>query len=210
MDMFQGAALALALCLDSFAAALALSAAGIHVSLLSGSVINGISAVLLAVSLAAGRVLRPVLPQGAARYAGFLLLAGLGLTRLLDSAIKELIRRSQTGSASISFRFLSFDCVLRVFADSTAADADRSQALTPGEAIPLAAALSLDSLAAGAGAGMASLALSPVMMALLAFFSGSAFMGLGCALGRRFKSSGPDLSWLGGIVLLLLAVSRLL
>ena len=209
MHLFQGAALVLALCLDSFVAALALSTEGIRVPPAAVAVISGISAAFLAISMLAGQLLRPILPPMAARTAGFLLLAALGLTRLLDSGIKKLIRRSQTGSAKISFRFLSFDCILRIYADSTAADADSSKALTPAEAIPLSVALSLDSLAAGLGAGMWASVRFLCAAAGFSLCMGAASVALGCALGRRLRST-LDLSWLGGILLVSLAVTKLL
>ena len=209
MHLGQSAALVIALCLDSLVAALALSAGGIRVSRAAAAVVSGVSAVFLTLSMAAGQLLRPILPPAAAKTAGFLILAALGVARLLDSAIKGLIRRSSTHSARIDFRFLGFDCILRIYADSTAADADSSKTLTPAEAVPLSIALSLDSLAAGLGAGMWASPGSLGFTAGLSLCMGAASVALGCALGRRLHSA-LDLSWAGGLLLLGLAAAKLL
>lgn len=207
---FSAAALVLALCLDAFVASFAFGAEGIRIPVLPAVIVSAIGTSALCFSLLLGGLLRPLLPEAACRAVGFSVLLLLGLARLMDSGIKNLIRRSNTGSARFRFRFLHFDCILRVYADSTAADSDHSQTLSCSEAAPLALALSADSLAAGFGAGVAQ-AGGAAAMAVFSFLSGLLLVGAGALLGRRFaRRTGLSLSWLGGAVLILLGFSKLL
>ena len=200
--------LVLALCLDSFMAALSLSCDQIQVPLSSAIVISGVSAGFLALAMGVGQLVQPFLPPVAADAAGCLLLCALGLTRLLDNAIKRLIRKSQEGWADLRFRFLSFRCILRIYADSSAADADCSKAITPCEALPLAIALSLDSLAAGLGVGLGASPAFLLCASMLALCMGTCSVTAGCALGSRLGGR-LNLDWLGGLVLVGLGVSKL-
>ncbi|MEA5010543.1 MAG: manganese efflux pump [Angelakisella sp.] len=201
--------LVLALCLDSFMAALSLSCDQIRVPLTSAVVISGVSAGFLAAAMGVGQLAQPFLPPAAAAAAGCILLCALGLARLLDNAIKRLIRKSHEGWADLHFRFLSFQCILHIYADSSAADADRSKAITPMEALPLAIALSLDSLAAGLGVGLGGSATFLAAGIALALCMGTISVVAGCKLGRYFCGK-IDLGWLGGIMLIFLGISKLL
>ncbi|MCI8622725.1 MAG: sporulation membrane protein YtaF [Provencibacterium sp.] len=203
-------ALVFALCLDSFVASFAFGAQQIRIPPLPAMMISAVCAATLGVSLLIGSLLRPFLPPGLCPAAGFSILLLLGVTRLLDSGIKNLIRRSQSGSARLQFHFMSFQCILRIYADNTAADSDHSQSLSCLEAAPLALALSADSLAAGFGAGIAETGSAAVMTAL-SFLAGLLLVGLGAVAGRAVaKRTDLNLSWLSGAVLILLAVGKLL
>ena len=209
MYLLAMGALVLALCSDSFVASLALGADGIRIPPAAVAIISSISAGFLALSMGAGRLLQPLLPTGVAQWVGCIILCTLGGVRLLDGGIKRLINHSQKGQAKLSFHFLNFRCILRIYADSTAADTDTSKSLTPTEALPLAIALSLDSLAAGLGAGLGSSWEFLVATVLLALGTSAASVALGSALGRRLQV-GTALSWLGGILLIGLGVAKLL
>ena len=206
----QAVFLVSALCLDSFAASFAFGAERIRIPPLSVAVISGMCSLVLAVSLFFGAALRPYIPHALSSGISFAILALLGLFRLLDSGIKNLIRKSQSGRAQIKFKFLSFDFILRIYADSTEADCDHSKVLAPLEAAPLSLALSIDGLAAGVGAGIMGLHYLPVI--LLSFFIGALMVSGGSYLGRHIAARHEELnlSWVSGLVLLGLAFMRLL
>lgn len=197
-----------ALSADAFAASFAYGASRIRIPLSSLLVVDGICTGLLGVSLLMGSWLRPWISPAAARTAGVLLLALLGGFRLFDSGIKALIRRRVSRRRGINrewrFSLLSLRVVLTIYADPEAADRDGSKSLSPGEAASLAVAMSLDGLAVGFGAGLAS---TPVWLVLVfsLLLSAGAMKG-GCALGRRAAAKlKTDVSWLSGALLLVLA-----
>ena len=137
---------------------------------------------------------------------GFLLL--LGVTKLFDSSIKAYIRRHKAMKRDIRFSLSSLRFILTVYADPQEADRDASQSLSAGEAASLAVALSLDSLAAGIGAGVSRV--GPLEAAAVAFFLGILAVLAGHAAGKRLAERCPsDLSWIGGLLLILLAIGRL-
>lgn len=157
---------------------------------------------------AGGRVIRPLLPQGLAEGLGFAILLLLGVTKLFDSSIKAYIRRHKAMKRDIRFSLSSLRFILTVYADPQEADRDASQSLSAGEAASLAVALSLDSLAAGIGAGVSRV--GPLEAAAVAFFLGILAVLAGHAAGKRLAERCPsDLSWIGGLLLILLAIGRL-
>lgn len=99
--------------------------------------------------------------------------------------------------------------MLLVYADETRADWDHSKTLSPREALLLAIPLSADSLVTGL-----SIAPSPLKIAallLFSFFLGCAASGAGAVAGRRAAAaSRRDLSWLSGVLLLLIAFAKVL
>ncbi len=85
---------------------------------------------------------------------------------------------------------------------------DHSQSISVSEAASLALALSLDGAAAGFGAAMGNISIPAVVIASLAANQISLLLGswLGEKLSRRLSMS---LGWLGGVILILLAFSKL-
>lgn len=197
-----------ALSLDALVASFSFGVEKIKVPWLSAAVMSGICSAFLAVSLLLGSVVKPYLPGRLAALISFFILLFLGITRLLDSAIKTCIKKSCCKSKDIRFKLLDLNFMLRIYADSTEADVNNSKTLSAGEASSLAVALSLDGLATGFGAGITSA--NPAEMILFSFLIGLAAIRIGCAIGRRIASGANlNLSWVGGAVLILLAVSKL-
>lgn len=196
-----------ALCLDTLVAAFALGAQGIQVPGRSSAVIAALCTGTLAVSLGVGAMVHPWLPPRAGRCLSFAVLLCLGIARLLDGLVKDLLRRQGGPAADIRFHFLSFRFLLRIYADSSEADLDRSKALGPGEAAALALALSADGLAAGFGAGTGGTLAGTLACSFLCNLGAVA---AGSRLGRRASRGRLNLSWLAGTVLLALAAAKLL
>jgi len=79
----------------------------------------------------------------------------------------------------------------------------------PKEALSLAAALALDGAAVGFGAAMSNLNIVAVI--IFALVTDTVAIILGGFLGRRFASKlSFNISWLGGVLLMMLAVFTLL
>ena len=105
-----------------------------------------------------------------------------------------------------SMKEISF--VIDVYIDETRADIDHSKILSAKEAIYLAIALSIDSLATGIAFGMAIN--DPKEVLLISFVMGILILTIGQWLGRRIsKAVSYDLSWMTGVILLILAFSRI-
>lgn len=198
-----------ALSLDAFAASFAFGVEKIRVPFSSAVVISVVCSAMLTISLFFGSFVKPWLPPGTAAAIGFLILFSLGLTRLFDSAIKRAIRKSCSHMADFQFKLLNFHFLLRIYADSTEADVNKSKTLSATEASSLAIALSLDGLATGFGAGITEAGYIEVV-----FFSllvGLLAVILGCRLGGRLsQKSSLDLTWFGGLMLIFLAVMKIL
>ena len=197
-----------ALSLDALVASFSFGVEKIKVPWLSALFMSGICSAFLAVSLLLGSVVKPYVSPHLAAVLSFLILLILGITRLLDSAIKTCIKKSCTKTKDIKFKLLDLHFMLRIYADSTEADVNHSKSLSVGEASSLAVALSLDGFATGFGAGLTNA--NPVEMILFSFIIGLIAIRIGCAVGRRVASSAAlNLSWAGGAILILLAFTKL-
>ena len=192
--MITAVAFVVALSLDSFATSFAYGTRRIRIPLASVVAMSAVGAGVLAFSLTLGSVAARHVPAEFLRFAGFAVLLALGLYKSFDELIKSLLRRRAAP-------------MLRVYLDPESADADRSRVLSVGESMSLAFVLSLDSLAAGVGFAAAG---QGVVLVALALVTGSLAVLLGGKLGFSIaKKSRLNLSWLSGILLILLACSKL-
>ena len=211
-DLFYAALEALllvvALSLDAFVASFAYGAQRIRILYSSAAIISVICTAMLAVSLLAGSLLRPFLPQSFTKGLCFAILFLLGLVKLCDSTIKTLIRKHKRMHRQVSFSLFSLKFILDVYADPEKADRDGSRELSPAEAASLAVALSLDGLAVGFGAALMQVNFLMVMLFSLAV--GMLAVRLGGKIGNRAAQKLPfDLSWLSGALLIVLAILKL-
>ena len=199
--------LAAALSVDAFAASFAYGADRIRIPPLSGLVVAGVCTGVLAFSLTAGQLIAPLLPEGFPKTAGFICLFILGGIKLFDSGLKAVARRISSSCREVRFRLFSLRFILQIYGDCIKADQDCSRRLSAGEAAALAAALSLDGLAAGFGAGMHLAGLGALLQTLLiSLLTTLAAVGLGSLLGRRLAQKlSFDVSWVSGAMLILLA-----
>lgn len=199
--------LAFALCVDAFLAAFSYGVSRIKIPFFSAAVIAGVGTTVLGAALWAAAMAQPLLPPGFAKWAGVSLLLFIGLWSLFQNSIKAFLKRLG-GGTQFSFHWGGVGFVLDVYMDETLADADSSQVLTAREALYLAAALSMDSLVSGFGAGLDLQ--HPGILLGCTFFLHLCAVGGGCALGRKLSGGRElNLSWLGGVLLILLALLRL-
>lgn len=152
-----------ALSADTFAAGLAYGAGGIRLPPASLAAASAVSSLVLGLSMLAGRLAGTSLPAGAVKVFGFLILALLGLWKLLvHSGGKK----------------------------AEEADKNKDRLVSLPEALTLGAALSADSLAAGIGAVALN---TPLLAAVAAsFLAGAAAFAGGGRLGRALCSRGGD------------------
>ena len=197
-----------ALSVDAFVSCFAYGASRIHVPFSSAMVINLICSGILALALLFGGLIGNWVPPGVTTGICFFLLLGLGLSKIFDSAVKALICRHQAFQKNIRFSFFQLGFLLSIYANPEAADRDHSRVLSPSEATFLALALSVDSLAVGFGTGMTQIA--PLLIITLSLVLGLLCILLGCFLGARVtRKANLELTWLSGLLLILLAISKL-
>lgn len=206
--ILEAAAIAAALSVDAFVAGFAYGARQIRMSRRSILLINLICSAIVGLSLGLGSLAAGFLPESLQHGLCFGLLFVLGLVKLLDGIVRTAIRRYGNLDGRLNFSLFSLRFVLHVYADPAAVDLDHSKSISPAEAASLALALSLDGAAAGFGAALGQASIPAVVTASLA--ANQLTLQLGSWLGERLsRRLNMSLSWLGGVILLLLALSKL-
>lgn len=197
--------LSLALSADAFATAVAFGADGIRVSFRAALTAAIVCGGLFWLALLTGRAVLPLLPPAAGRYASFFTLLLLRLAKIFSSWRQSL---PQPRQRQLELRLFGLQMILQIYLTPLAADRDGNRRLSVSEAVWLALALSLDSLACGLAAELSSglhwfaagCMLACTLLALL----------LGSRLGLLLKQvCGRRLQWLGGLILVVLAFTRL-
>ena len=190
-----------ALSLDAFAASFVYGTDRVKIPAASVAVITALSTGILVLFLLLGKWFGGLIPPRATSVLGFI--------KLFDSTIKSFIRKSDFFERKVCFSISNLNFILTVYADPSAANGEDIAVLSPVEALSLGLALSLDSAAAGFGAGMMVTHLP--LTILLSLLLNTAAVLLGSFLGRTLaKRSSLDLSWLSGLLLMGLALGKLL
>lgn len=198
-----------ALSLDAFVAAFAYGTDRVKIPVSSVFVLAFLSAGILMVSLLAGNGIGNLLPEAFTDMVCFLILFLLGLIKLFDSSLKAFLRKLEPAGRKLCFSLAGARIILNIYADPEKANEEDKSILSPREALSLGLALSLDSGAAGLGAGV----LNPHVAELffLSFFFGLLVVPAGNYLGNRLaKKRELNLSFLSGALLIILAVRKLL
>jgi putative sporulation protein YtaF len=199
--------LVISVSIDSFLASVSYGTSKIKIPLLSALIIDIVSCSMLGVSLLIGELFKGYIPLTLAKSISFLLLFSIGIYRLFESILKNYIKKNSKKSSPLTFKIFDLKFVLQVYADETKADFDKSKVLSSKEAFYLAIALSLDSLAVGFSSSLISVnylesILFSLIIGFLSIITGS-FIGL-----KFVENSKIDLSWISGILIILLAFIR--
>lgn len=208
LTIIEAIMLASSLSLDAFVASFAYGSNKIKIPFSSIQIMNLICSSVLGLSILIGSFLRQFLPEKFTIAICFILLFILGMTKLMDSITKSVIRRYNSINKEIKFSMFNFKFILSLYADPEAADVDSSKIISPKEAVSLAIALSLDGLAVGFGAALGNVnglavVLSSLVIDMIAIV-------LGCYIGNKVaKKISINLSWLSGLILIILAIMKL-
>ena len=207
--MLESLFLVSSLCIDSFVASIAYGTSKIRIPPLSTIIINLICTFTLACALLIGSIFKSFLPGNLPSILGFLLLMSIGIYRLFEYIFKAYISKCSKSTSPLTFKIFDFQFILQVYADEIKADFDNSKCLNVKESFYLALALSLDSLAVGFGSSLCNINYMEVL--ILCFVIGMLCVSLGVYLGRKFSQKVHlELSWLSGVLLILLAIIRVL
>jgi len=189
--------------IDIFLAAAACCNNGIKIPMLSAAVIDLICAAVLGISIAFSRLICSFVPLNIFKICGTAVLIILGSFTIAKSLVRSLIRRT-SDKGELSLKMGSISLILKLYLDDTAADADHSNLISASEATALALASSFDCAATGLSCGYGDI--SPYTAFAAAFVCGAAALFLGSLTGRKISSLRHDLSWSGGLFLIIFAV----
>lgn len=198
--------LVLALSLDAFVASIAYGTNKIKIPRLSIIIINILCSLSLGFSLILGSQVRKLLPGNLASYISFIILFLLGIYYLFESIIKSYLK-SKIGE-KLKIKLFGIWLIIDIYIDGTKADLNLSKKLDSKEAIYLAIALSLDSLAVGFGSSLVGVKILNIMG--LSLVIGIFAICFGVRLGKKLvEKMDINLSWLSGILLIILAILKL-
>lgn len=173
-----------ALCLDTFVASIAYGVNQISLTRLQIAVINGICSLCLCISLLFGTFIDSLIPESFTKEICFFSMLALGCFKLIHAAVHPCACSGPAEKKEERIPFLSWR-----------------------EVVFFSFAMSLDSLAAGTMA--AFLKISVPLTTASAFLMGELFTYAGLWIGNRLSRHFPMvLSWVGGILFLILAVLK--
>ncbi|WP_315116443.1 sporulation membrane protein YtaF [uncultured Clostridium sp.] len=206
--MLESILLVSALSLDAFVASIAYGTSKIKIPFSSVAIINIVCSCILGISLFFGSLVKKIVPGNITSIISFIILLLLGIYYLFESIVKTYLQKSSTSTRKLKLKFSDIQFIIDIYVDETKADSNNSKDLSAKEALYLAVALSLDSLAVGFGSSLGSI--NYIQVILLSLISGMVAVLSGLFLGKKFvEKSKINLSWLSGVLLIVLAVLRL-
>lgn len=205
--MVDSILLVIALSFDSFLASLAYGTEKIKIPIKSAILISLVGVVFLGLSLYTASYIQQYLPQDIASILSFVIFFLMGLSSLFQGTIKSFLKLCQRKRLKFSCKGIFF--VLDVYVETTKADFDHSKRLVLKEALYLAIALSIDSLVSGFAFGIHIYNPFPVLCFsfCMGFFVVIAGSFIGC---KTTAFANWNLSWLSGILFIILAVTKII
>lgn len=199
--------LVLILSLDSFLTSIAYGTNKIKIPFFSIIIINIVCTFFLSISLFLGSQIKKILPGNIAAIVSFALLFLIGLYYLFEGLIKSHLEKKSNNS-KIKLKLFNLWIIIDIYIDETKADFNKSKRLDSIEAIALATTLSIDSLAIGFGSSLSNM--NCIYILGLSFLFGMASIWSGQFIGRRLiEKSKLNLSWLSGVILIILAFLKI-
>lgn len=206
--MIESLLLVLSVCIDAFVASIAYGTNKIKIPFTSVIIISFVGSIILGISLFLGGFILEFLPGNLPIILSFSLLMILGIYSLFEGLLKNYIQRKAELDKPLTFKIFDINFVLQVYADETKADFDHSHNLTAKESFYLALALSFDSLAVGFGSSLVGG--NYILTIVLCFLIGIISIISGVCIGKKLvQSSNLNLSWLSGLILMVLAITKL-
>ncbi|WP_195970753.1 sporulation membrane protein YtaF [Clostridium thermobutyricum] len=200
--------LVISLILDSFVTSIAYGSDNIKIPNSSIILINFISALMLTLAILFGMSLMNFIPTGLPNKISFIIFFSLGLYKLFEVLIKKYFKKFSLHKKPLTFKAFDMKFALNVYIDEKSADFDKSKAISLKESVYLSLALSLDSLAVGIG--ISFMQINYVLLIVLCFILGVLSFKFGILLGKKLVSKREiNLSWLSGLILLLISFTKL-
>lgn len=206
--MLEAFLFALTVSMDSLITGFSYGFSKIKIPFISALSLNSIAAMMIAFSLTIGSFLKQYIDSRILPLFCFMLLFIIGIIRLSDGLIKNYIQRKGNYQNEVDFTLFNLKFILKVYSSPLIADQDFSKILSFKESISLGFALSLDGTLVGLGAALTSV--SSIEIIFLTFIIGLLLTLIGHFLGNKIgKKMQFDPTFIGGILLILLAFSKL-
>lgn len=204
--MFDMILLVLATCCDSFFMSVAYGVEDIKIPKRCILMIAFCGTFFLGASISMASLVTDIISPNMGKWVSFTILFLLGMMNLFQVQVKRYVSKHKQKPLIIQFKGISF--VIDIFLDEKEADIDRSKDLSLKEALYLGVALSIDSLASGLAYGIGFINVQEVLFA--SFVIGVGIIVSGSFIGRHLSSHLHfDVSWIAGVMLVVLAFLRL-
>lgn len=206
--MIESFLFVIALSIDAFTSSFAYGTNKIKIPFKSAMVINLVCSLFLTLSIFLGTFLHPYIAEETTNIISFVILFILGLVKYFDSTIKMLIKKQNQVNKEFTFSIFNLQFMLNIYANPQTADIDASKRLSPKEALYLGTALAVDGLAVGLGAGLTNT--NHLLVILFSLVSDIIAIITGGYIGNKIaEKTSLNLSWLSGVILMFLALTKL-
>jgi len=192
--------IAIIVSIDIYLAAAAYCNSGIRIPVLSAGIIAFTGAAFIGIFSSLAGVIGKFISADIISIAETVVLTTIGLLTILKSLFRKMSEKLNE-NGELSLKLGKSPLIMKIYLDNTAADKDDSKVLSAAESFSLALAGSLDSAAIGLGCG----AIDPLKAFVFTFLCGSAALFLGNLTGKRISSLKVELSWVGGVLLIIFA-----
>lgn len=198
----------LAVTLDSLTAGLTYGTRKVRIQPLSYLILICIPALFITAANQLGTLLACLLPPQVLPWISFLLLFLLGISKIIESLIRRLAAKHPSLTRNWGCKIKQINIIFTIYLSPEYANVEDLQILSAKEALLLSLALSLDSILVGMA--FTTEAVSWVFLFLLAVLFNLLFFLIGYLAGHVLcHLFHVDLSWLSGLLLLLLALQAL-
>ena len=198
MDILQVAVLSAALSFDAFGIGSAYALRGRRISIVCSFLICTVSAAITALAVCAGKMLIHIIPAFTGNIISFIILFLIGLC-VIAGTFRDGHEKDDNEASSVIYEDTSDSCN------------EDSSGFEISKAFVIGALLSVDSLAAGAAAGMSG---GGMMLPLMCGAFQMLFLCAGVRVGKSLfysgKMKGKAPALLSGIIMLLVGISRLI
>ena len=201
--------LIIAVSVDVFVACVACGSEQIKIGSAAALCISTVCSGILGISLYAGMALQGILLKKYALYLSFCGLLAVGIFKLTEYAIRKYIERHKFLCKKVKISFSQLSFILSIYNNPVMADRDHSATMSCVEAVFFALAMSLDGMFGGLGAGFTGKNIYFTVMG--SFVVSFCAVLCGCRIGmqasKRWKA---DVSWLGGVLFVILAFQKMI
>lgn len=133
---------------------------------------------------------------------------GMGVYYLFEGIIKTYLKKKSDEVKKVRIKLFQIWFIVDIYVDEIKADLNLSKDLSSKEALFLATALSLDSIAVGFGSSLVNV--NYLLVIALSIMVGMFAVRVGLYIGNKLVNKTKiNLSWFTGIILIILALLKL-
>lgn len=206
--MLETLLIVFSLSIDALVVSFAYGTNKTKITLFHQCILTGISSSILVSSIFIGGLLQKFLPSQVTLFICITTLTSFGVIRLTEALFKGYLHHKPNAKHSFNVNILGIKLDVEASLPTQHTSPYKYKSLTLKETFALGTALSLDSIAVGIGIGLVNINYLQVL--LFSICINLVMLALGNFLGYKVSQKlGLDLGWLSGVILLLLAISKL-